>query len=348
MITRLLDRKLSTIAKVSVTATAVFAITGAAQALAQPEPQPVIGTIGDPARHDATESKPNSHLSLNGPVGLTLNPTAELPASHEVRVQLDSFHFGKLDNDSEGFFAGIAGFTPTDDELGEFEMTSLHIATRLAKSRLEINGGVEKMRAGRGQAGTGFFFIFPLEVRVDHDDMNKTRPAIGLKYLVLGDEAEPSSLRVAVGGGYNPALFGNTHAYVVASKPIKIGGRFVKVHMGGRYDRFTFESHLVNTFFGEQNFEDRSRKFSVFSGIEVPFDRKGRFSFVGEIGTKNSDFNGGATPVGSFDVGQTTSRFPYSAAFRIATSQGLAASIGVMRQGVIDDSGWFADVGYGF
>ena len=73
--------------------------------------------------------------------------------------------------------------------------------------------------------------------------------------------------------------------------------------------------------------------------MEFPITRRGELSFIGEIQSKNTEFE--------------DAKFPYSASIRwqpgAASSFGrFSASVGIQRQGLVDDSGLFAQVGYTF
>lgn len=230
-------------------------------------------------------------LTLNGAVGLPLNPTAQIPLPGGVRVQGSYFDAGD-----------VGGF-------GDVKFYGLHAAGRIG-SRLELNGGVERLN-GPGALG---------------GDFDRTGLALGAKYLFTR-ETDPAGVRLAAGVGYSRALLRNVHAYVVGTKSLgnlTEGRTPITGHLGLRYDRFRFNTLGVN---------NRSSKASVYGGVEVPFTRTGDFAFVGEVQSKNTD--GGGTP--------------YSASVRYRRAgKGFSVSAGVQRQGLINDSGLFVQLGYSF
>jgi hypothetical protein len=61
-----------------------------------------------------------------------------------------------------------------------------------------------------------------------------------------------------------------------------------------RYDRFKFNGNIDEsdgTMRLDIPFEDTSGKVSLYGGVEVPLDRRGQCNFVGEAGTRNSEFD---------------------------------------------------------
>ena len=231
-------------------------------------------------------------LTLNGAVGLPLNPTAQIPLPGGVRVQGSYFDEGDVGGGS-----------------GSVKFYGLHAAGSIG-SRLEINGGVERLN-GPGALG---------------GDFDRTGLALGAKYLFT-HETDPAGVRLAAGVGYSRALLKNVHAYVVATKSLgnlTEGRTPITGHLGLRYDRFRFDTLGIN---------NRSSKASVYGGVEIPFTRTGKFAFVGELQSKNAD--GGNTP--------------YSASVRYRRAgKGFSVSAGVQRQGLINSSGFFAQLGYSF
>ena len=300
---------------------------GATGAFAQETAVPVTATI------NAKPGIVSNHngLSLSGAVGMPLNPTANIPNRDSYRVQADYFDLGDInvENDFDGF--------DSDQKIGEAKFYGVHAATSLG-SRFELSGGIDALRL-RGERDLGFdndTFKF--------DELDGVGFSVGGKYQAY--RSDNGDTLVAVGAGYSKSLFRNFNAYAVGTKAIGLGNRNVTAHLGVRYDRFKIEG-LDEYDSGQVSFEDDSSKVSVFAGAEVPLDRSGRFAFVGEIGTKNaSNFN-----VGDFDFGGNEvfvePKFPYSASVRYARN-GLAASVGVARQGVTGDSGLFAQIGKTF
>ena len=146
-------------------------------------------------------------LTLNGAVGLPLNPTAQIPQKGGVRVQADYFDQGDIGVFSSKFYG-------------------LHAAGQIAP-RIELNGGVEKMDSNIGNA---------------FGNLDNTGIAIGAKYLITRATDNNADVRVAAGVGYSRALLKNTHAYVVASKylgQLREGRTPITGHLGLRYDRFS-------------------------------------------------------------------------------------------------------------
>lgn len=228
-------------------------------------------------------------LTMNGAVGLPLNPTAQIPMTGGARVQANYHDLG----DAGG---GV-----------DFKHYGAYVSGRVWR-QLELNGGVEKLRAK----------LVP--------GLDNTGIAIGAKYLFTR-ETDPIGVRIAAGAGYSRVLLKNTHVYLVASKTLgQIGGERPPVtgHLGIRWDRHTLED------IGGP----KSRKASVYGGVEVPLTATGNFSLVGELQSKNNEFGG--------------ARAPYSAALRWRQpGQGFSASIGVQRHGVFTtDNGILLQLGY--
>jgi hypothetical protein len=175
-----------------------------------------------------------------------------------------------------------------------------------AGGSIEINGGYSKFSTSPNSA-------------IEDDGF-----AIGAKYLI-SRETEPAGVRIAVGAGHDQALLKNTYGYVVASKYLgEVTGDKVPItgHLGVRYDRFK-ASGLA-----------KSSKASIFAGAEVPITRNGDFAFVGELQSKNNEYN---------------NRIPYSASVRYRPQgQGFSASAGIARQGLTGDNGLFVQLGYTF
>lgn len=323
------------------------------------------------AQSGEMEFAPKS-LGISGAVGLTLNPTAQLPDEGEVRVQGNYFDFGKVKNptaNEELSFAKISGppapgFT-FDENVGEFKYYGAFAAARAGK-RLEVSGGIAHQSAKGGVLFSQFNPLIILDeglalskisvpssgsgifVNIDYPDLDKTGFALGAKYL-LRPAKTADDFAVAVGAGFNTALTDNVHAYIVASKGLTNGKRAIKAHIGARYDRYQLKANRtqVEYFNGDitsidtRTFRARSNKASAFIGAEIPLDSKGNFSVIGEYQTRNTDTSG---PDSSF-FGDGSS--PYSISLRYAKNQ-INASIGTQRQGIIRDSGLFAQVGYAF
>ena len=185
-------------------------------------------------------------LTINGAVGLPLNPTAQIPERGSVRVQANFVDLGSG--------RGALG--------GDLNLGGIYAAGR-AGDRLEISGGLERVN--------GDAFLNPLD---------ETNVALGVKYLITRQSEAPGralgGTSVAVGAGYSRALLRNTHAYVVASRSmgaLRASGRANgAAHLGLRYDDFDARGILPGRSAG---------KASVFGGVEVPMDAQGRFTAVG-------------------------------------------------------------------
>src|SRR4028119_511739 len=81
--------------------------------------------------------------TINGAVGLPLNPTAQIPLPNGVRIQANYFD---LDNDTESKLYGV------------------YAAGRVGDLPLEISGGLDKLSS-------------------DFTDLDKSGLALGAKYL---------------------------------------------------------------------------------------------------------------------------------------------------------------------
>ena len=198
----------------------------------------------------AGASSAKADLTVNGAVGLPLNPTAQIPAEGGIRVQGNYYDLSE-----------------------DTKLYGLYAAGR-AGDMLEINGGIEKLDGPKGVDPV--FGAF---------DTNRTGFAIGAKYLFTRESDDPG-VRIAAGIGYNSAQGNNLHAYVVGTKYFgELTGERVPItgHLGLRYDRFDYK------FITELDNGLKSNKASIFAGVEVPLVRNGDFSFVGELQTKNTD-----------------------------------------------------------
>lgn len=235
-------------------------------------------------------------LSVSGAVGLPLNPTAILPEEGTVRVQASYFDGPRLSN---------------PDVRIKTKYYGVFAAGRVGDS-LEISGGVNKHSASANGFGASAY----------ENAFDKSGFALGAKYQIRDSFGDPQGVRLAVGVGHNRALFKNTHAYVVASKPFGVSSRAITGHLGVRYDR-----HKINIF----NYGESSSKFSVYSGVEVPLDSNGHFNLVGEIGTKTASTDG------------FLASSPYSLSLRYQTDNGLAVNGGIARQGLLSSGSGYLD-----
>lgn len=231
-------------------------------------------------------SAARADLTVNGAVGMPLNPTAETTGALSVQGQASYFDLGSVGGN-------------------DVRLYGLHGAGRLL-NRLEISGGVEKMSADRGA-----------------NDLDRTGIALGAKYTLL--TAPIAGVSVAAGAGYSRAVFENTHAYLVATKPFPgIGTTRFTGHLGVRYDRFKIGGSTSN-------------RASVYGGAELPLSVIGsdNLALIGEMQSKNADFS--------------DSRTPYSLSLRYRPAgRPFSARVGWQRQGVTGDSGVFAQANLGF
>ena len=331
----------------SITLATTVALSAAQMASAAPQPVSPATSTAKNAAAVAADKAPDftanhNGLTLNGAVGNPLFPTAQLPARGSWRIQGNYFDIGKINN--------VKNDSSMDESFGEMSFYGIHAAGRPWKMPLEVSIGVEKLRArGRNVYNAGGFTD-----DVEFDDLDKAGIAVGAKY-VFARETDPLGVRLAVGAGFSEALLKNVHAYVVGTKSFRAGRRTVTTHLGVRYDRFKFQGN-INESDGTTRidipFEDTSGKVSLYGGLEMPLDRRGRWSFVGEAATRNSDFDFDFFPnlngKGYEDAtGQLEGGFPYSLSLRYA-DKGWGANVGVMRQGLGKDSGLFAQIGKTF
>lgn len=229
-------------------------------------------------------------LSIQGAVGLPINPTAQLPEKSSPRVQFNYTDVGVIGAGDSVKLYGVYG------------------AARLGE-KAEISGGYEKLNS-------------------PFDSVDRSGTALGFKYLLKkGDDQAP--LDIAIGASYSLAQGNNGFVYAVGSKSFgetKGERAAIMAHLGVRYDLYDY-----GYFEGPD-----SKKFSVYSGVEVPLTRRGQFSFIGEYASKNNTFANSASP--------------YSASLRFRPrAGGFSATVGLMRRGVsTPDSGLFAQVGTSF
>jgi len=205
-------------------------------------------------------SAAKADLTVNGAVGLPLNPTAQIPAEGGIRVQGNYYDLG------DSFGAGDA------------KVYGIYAAGR-AGDMLEINGGIEKLDGPKFDG-------------VPNLNLNRTGLALGAKYLFTRESDAPG-VRIAAGLGYSRAQANNLHAYVVGTKYFgELTGERVPItgHLGLRYDRFDYD--FISDFADDLT----SSKVSLFAGVEVPITANGDFSFAGELQTKNNEFAGSKSP----------------------------------------------------
>ncbi len=236
-------------------------------------------------------------LSLSGAVGLPLNPTAQTLSSGQVQVQGNYEQLGNL---------SVLGF-----DVSKVKNYGLHVAGTLG-NRLELSGGFNSLRASD-----------PAGLNVD--ELNSTGLSLGAKYL-LTQAQDAQGIGIAVGAAYDRALFHNEFVYLVASKPLPVYEGFevpIVLHLGARYDRFSTAD------IGGP----KSKKASVYGGIEFPLTPRGDFTLTGEVGSKNND------------LGREVR--PYSVGVHYGCPiSNVSASIGVQRQGVTGDGGIYARIAF--
>jgi hypothetical protein len=251
-------------------------------------------------------------LTQDGAVGLPLNPTAQIPMEGGVRIQANYYDFGDLSIAPAG-------------RIGDFKRYGVYASGRVWKN-LEINGGIEKLKASENTAVVPAGALNPLD---------KTGLALGAKYLITR-ESEPAGVRFAVGTGYSRAMLKNWHVYGVATKSfgeINTEGRNpITAHLGLRYDRFQIDNLIPGA--------KDSTRVSIYGGVEVPVSTS--ISVVGELQSKNQEFGN--------NLGVAwQAKIPYSASIRYRPQgQGFSGSVGIARQGLTGDNGLFLQLGYSF
>jgi hypothetical protein len=252
--------------------------------------------------------QPGTHasLSINGSTGLPLNPTADMPAKGTFRVQGNYY---KLWSNND---------TMAD---ADSKLYGVYVATAVT-DRMEVSAGFSKQKVSASGSGAAAAI----------ETIGGSGAALGVKYLI-NKPTGPRDARIAIGAGYNKALYDNTYVYVVASKAFGARGRIINGHIGVRFDRFKVGATVLTD-------AASSSQLSAYGGLEVPIDQRGRFTLVGELQSKNATQElGGA--------------MPYSVSLRYAGGNGLSASFGMARQGVLsdfvsEDSGLFAQIGKTF
>lgn len=256
---------------------------------------------------DYYEYAPQSHngLNINGAVGLPLNPTADIPGTGAVRVQANYFDGPRLN---------VPGGDVNTKYYGIFA------AGRAGDTPLEISGGLAKFDVNSDLDGA----FFPGVDDAVEDALDKSGVVIGAKYQLRGSGEDGRGVRIAIGAGYNRALVKNVHAYLVASKAFGVGRRNINAHAGIRYDRFKYD-------FGFGGLDASSSKVSAFVGAEVPLDRRGNFTLVGEYGTRTADKE------------DFLSAAPYSLSLRYQNGKGFAINGGIARIGLLSNGGGTLD-----
>jgi hypothetical protein len=84
---------------------------------------------------------------------------------------------------------------------------------------------------------------------------------------------------------------------------------------------------------------ETSNRPSVFFGLEAPLDRKGTYTFVGELQSRNHYFN----------VARPLTSLLYSHSLRVRPqNKPYSLTFGIHCQGVLSDSSLFANFGHDF
>lgn len=200
------------------------------------------GTLSAPARAD---------LTINGAVGLPLNPTARMPLPGGVRIQANYFDLGSSFN-SDANFSG------------------LYAAAALGE-RIEISGGIEKLN------GTNLL-----------NGLDRTGVALGIKYLLYKPE-DLTKVRVAIGAQYSRALVRKKSLYIVGTKYLGNGdGSRVPIaaHLGVRYDRFDngFDtSNQASIYGGVEVPLTADNQFSVVGELQTKNQKDGKFPYAASL-----------------------------------------------------------------
>jgi hypothetical protein len=281
--------------------------------------------------------------SLTGESGLALNPTATGMGSGAITGQIVNFNFGDQainnstdedggnddscygeGNNNQNTFSLIVNEGECDDNNAPAFTTFADEDSTDAskKSTFHYQGFTLAGRIAKHFELSGG--VTRLRVSGPADNLTKTGIALGVKYLINPDS---HNTRYAIGGGYDGALLDNFRAYAVASKPFggHAGRAPVWGHLGIRYDQFDLED------MGGSN----SKRVSVFTGIEYPLTRDGNLALTGEIQSKNNDLD--------------KAKFPFSIGLHYNLGRsGVGFAAGYQRQGLIDDEGFYARVGYFF
>lgn len=151
-----------------------------------------------------------NELTVNGAVGLPLNPTAQIPDKGQWRVQGSYYDLGSLDSGPNNYDQKTYG---------------VHAAGRLGNLPVEINVGISKFNADA--SGPGYASDDPL-------DLDGTGFSIGAKYQIWRNE--DGTGMASIGLGYDKNLYDNLYAYIVASKAFT--NRHIVGHLGLRYDHY--------------------------------------------------------------------------------------------------------------
>lgn len=244
-----------------------------------------------------------NELTISGAVGLPLNPTAQIPAKGQWRVQGSYYDLGSLNTSIPSSYSQ--------------KTYGVYAAGRVGNLPLEINIGVSKLN----ESDSGYPSTDPL-------GLNGTGFSVGAKYQMW--RSDDGTGMASIGVGYDQNLYKNLYAYIVGSKAFT--DRHIVGHLGLRYDHYNIDSIS-------------SSMPSVYVGAEVPLDQDGRFAVVGELQSKNAKSGLAYDSYGT--------KIPYSLSLRMASENGITASIGIQRQGALsefldDSSGLFVQIGKNF
>jgi hypothetical protein len=152
---------------------------------------------------------------------------------------------------------------------------------------------------------------------------------VGAKYQLL--QQADKGFDLAVGGNYGNEGFiegdlDHYNVYVAGTKAFNTSSNRapIKGTLGLRWDRYSA-------------YGDSTSKFSVYAGADVPLNRTGEFSLVGEVGSK------------TIDEAET----PYAIGLRYHPNKsGFSIGAGFGRPNLLNSvyggTTWFAQIGYAF
>lgn len=148
--------------------------------------------------------------------------------------------------------------------------------------------------------------------------LDKSGVALGGKYVLPGNHG---GWKVAAGAGISTALLDNRHAYLVATRSLGVQPvASAQLSLGLRYDHFSL---------GDIG-GPHSNKVSVYGVASVRVTPW--VAVTGELQSRNAKFTGSTTP---YSLGVSLSR----------PGSPFNLSVGVERQGLVDDSGAYLQLG---
>jgi len=152
---------------------------------------------------------------------------------------------------------------------------------------------------------------------------------VGAKYQLL--QRAEKGFDLAVGGNFGneglvEAEIDHYNVYVAGTKAFNSSSTRAPIEgtLGLRWDRFSA-------------YGNNESKFSVYAGANVPLNRTGEFSLVGEVGSKIID--GGETP---YSIGLRY--HPSNSGFTVGAGLGRPT----LLNSAFGGTSWFAQVGYQF